>query len=108
MKKAILIVATVCILLVVLLFALVFFGVSNNSFSESFKASFIKSFKTSFVKNCTASNKSVDQQKICECCADKVTEQLTVKQLFNMGYTEQYITENVIPECMALHGLDSR
>lgn len=66
------------------------------AFGESFKSS----YRESFIESCTKSDDSAGQRMMCECLADDVLANLSVKQAVNIKYSQEYIESKAYPACI--------
>lgn len=72
----------------------------KKSYNESYDRAFIKRFRTNFIQSCRGGYSSDTIEKVCECCADQAIAQLTVKQLQDKAFVNEYIGKNIVSSCV--------
>ena len=75
------------------------FAGAADDFKQGYDESFERSFRASFRKGLVDSCSQYNPVSFCECCADGALSQLTVAQMQDRAFTQDYVKTKIIPAC---------
>lgn len=57
-------------------------------------------FRQAFIDECLEGERFIPQKTaFCECCADEVMRRMTLEELRDASYAQEFIEKNVVPGC---------